>query len=310
MQLRRSLVLAMMGALLTSGAWAEAGSSELRALPIQEESGPHVSLGDITDNRTTGQHFARLEVEFKTEGEALAQAFAVAKPMITAAVDDTGRSLIKDDKKQDPIFWSLELQDKPRNSVQARSELLNPARKATSISFMGYVDVLNPKLDPAALYTVNELAAQAGKPLLPEAYQKNGLAITVMTKALADKMKQDKAQATPAKPDNPGQAMGEAFGAMFKSMFSGFFSMGENDLLFIVKDPQRQIAYLQVCDAQGVPLKQSGGRSMSQDETDGTVRYTLSFGAALPPGAQLKIYFATPKSTQRIPFRFENVRLP
>ncbi len=309
MPLRRSLVFTLMSVLLTGPVLAETGG-ELRAMPIPEETGTRVSLGDITDNRTTGQHFARLEIEFKTEGDALAQAFAVAKPVITGAVDDTGRSLLKDEKKQDPMFWSLELQDKPRNSVQARSELLNPARKATSISFTGYVDVLNPKLDPAALYTVNDLAAQAGKPLLPEAFQQAGLTLTVLTKALADKMKQDKAQAMPAKPENPGQAMGEAFGAMFKSMFSGFFSMGENDLLFVVKDPKRQIAYLQVCDAQGVPLKQSGGRSMSQDETDGTVRYTVSFGAPLPQGAQLKIYFATPKSTQRVPFRFENVRLP
>lgn len=294
---------------------AEDAAAGLRAMPIPEDNGVHVTLGDVTDDRRTGKNFARLELEIKTEGDALMDAFGVMKPVITAAVDDTGRSLIKDDKKADPMFWSFEAQDKPRRSVEARAELLNPARKATSISVMGQVTILNPKLDPASILTVTDLPAQAGKPLLPAAFQKTGMEITVMTKPLADKMKQEKAaaeaQKVAAKPgDAAGQALGQAFGKMFESMFSGFFTMGENDLLFVIKDPQRQIAALQVLDAEGKPIKTGGGRSMSQDEASGTTRYSLGFAAALPANAQLKIYFLTPKSGQQVPFKFENVRLP
>lgn len=287
----------------------------LRALPIPEDTGVQVTLGDVTDDRRTGKNFARLELEIKTEGDALLDAFGVTKPMITAAVDDTGRSLLKDEKKVDPMFWSFEAQDKPQRSVEARADLLNPARKATSISVMGQVTILNPKLDPASIYTVTDLLAQAGKPLLPAAFQKTGMEITVMTKVLADKMKQDKAaaeaQKAAAKPgEAAGRALGQAFGKVFESMFSGFFSMSENDLLFVIKDPQRQIAALQVVDAQGVVIKTGGGRSMSQDEANGTTRYTMSFASPLPANAQLKIYFLTPKSAQQVPFKFENVRLP
>lgn len=298
----------------------------LRAMTVTEETGLRVTMGEITDSRTTGKNFARLDVELKTEGEGLSQAFGAAKPVITAAVDDTGRSLMKDEKKLEPIFWSFQVFDKPQSSINERVELLNPARKATSVSFVGYADVLNPQHDPDSIYVVKDLAALAGKPLLPEAFQKAGLEITAMTKPLVDKMKQEKAQADAAQKaalaaqvkeagaqaagQAIGQAAGQAFGKMFESMFSGFFSMSENDVLFVVKDPKRQIAVLQLIDAAGVPLKTGGGRSMSQDEAKGTVNYTLSLASALPAGAQLKIYFATPKSMQRIPFKYESVRLP
>lgn len=307
---------ALLLSLVPGGAYAEDQAAGLRALPIPDDNGVQVTLGDVTDDRRTGKNFARLELEIKTEGDALLDAFGVMKPTITAAVDDTGRSLLKDEKKVDPMFWSFEAQDKPRRSVEARAELLNPARKATSISVMGQVTILNPKLDPASIYTVTDLLAQAGKPLLPAAFQKTGMEITVMTKVLADKMKQDKAaaeaqKAAAAKPgEAAGQALGQAFGKAFESMFSGFFSMSENDLLFVIKDPQHQIAALQVVDAQGAVIKTGGGRSMSQDEANGTTRYTMSFSSPLPANAQLKIYFLTPKSAQQVPFKFENVRLP
>ena len=304
-----AMVLAQQGAL----------APVLRATPVAEQAGLNVKMGDITDSRTTGNFFAELKIDLKTEGDALSQAFGVTKPVITAAVDDTGRSLLKDDKKNEPLFWTFEILDNRRTSVESQVSLLNPLRKATSISFMGYVDVLTPERDPVSLYVVKNFMAQAGKPLLPKAFQKTGLEITLMTKPLMDKMKQErervKAQTEAQKAvgnsaANAGQAMGEAFGKIFESMFSGFFSMGENDLLFIVKDPQRRMATLQVVDAAGVPLKASGSRSMSQDEANGTVNYTLGFAAALPANAQLKVYFATPKSIQRVPFKYESVRLP
>lgn len=315
------LVLAAIAVLpLSSPAFAQnAVTSTLRAEPIAEETGLRVTLGDLTDNRTTGKHFARLEVELKTEGDQLQQAFGAVKPVITAAVDDTGRSLLKTDKQPDPMFWGFEIMDKTRTSLDDRVEMLNPARRATSVSFAGYVDVLYPARDPSAIYVVKDVLAQAGKPLLPESFRQAGMEISLLTKPLADKMKQEqevaKAAAEAAKKSgnvaaDASKVMGEAFGKMFQTMFSGFFSMGDNDLLFVIKDPKQQIAFLQVEDAAGVPIKNGGGRSMSRDEQEGTVRYSVSYSSALPAGAVLKIYFATPKSLQRVPFKFESQRLP
>lgn len=294
-------------------------TTELRAVPVAEETGLRVTLGDMTDSRTTGKHFARLEVELKTEGDELTQALGAVKPVITAAVDDTGRSLLKTDKQPDPMFWGFELMEKGRTSLNDRVEMLNPARKATSVSFAGYVDVLYPARDPAAIHVVKDVLAQAGKPLLPASFGQSGLEISLLTKPLADKLKQEqeaaKAAAEAAKKSgntaaDAGKAMGDAFGKMFQSMFSGFFTMGDNDLLFIIKDPKQQIAFLQLEDAAGAPIKSGGGRSMSRDEQAGTVRYSVGFSSPLPAGAALKIYFATPKSLQRIPFKFESQRLP
>ncbi len=321
--MRRYSLLAVLVAVtlpLTLPAYAQAtATAELRAVPVTEETGLRVTLGDMTDSRTTGKHFARLEVELKTQGDELPQAFGAIKPVITAAVDDTGRSLLKTDKQPDPMYWGFEVMEKGRTSLDDRVEMLNPARKATSVSFAGYVDVLYPARDSASVYVVKDVLAQAGKPLLPTSFAQSGLEISLLTKPLADKMKQEqevaKAAAEAAKKSgnaaaDAGKAMGDAFGKMFQSMFSGFFSMGENDLLFVIKDPKQQIAFLQVEDAAGAPIKSGGGRSMSRDEQAGTVRYSVSYNSPLPAGAVLKIYFATPKSLQRIPFKFESQRLP
>lgn len=289
-----------------------ARAQTLKAVPLQE-TGVQASLGDITDSRTTGKFFEYLRIEVKLSGEALETAFGATKPVITEAVDDTGRSLVKDDAQSGPLFWDLQVNDTKKNSLDNSADLLNPARRATTISLIGYVDVLEPQADPASIVAIKNFTAMAGQSLLPKGAGKNGVEITVLTKPLADKMKQEKAAAAEKKAEATSPSVDEtlqqAFGKAFEALFSGFLRMGDNDLLFEIKDPERQIAYLQVVDASGTAIK-SGSRTFSQDKESGVYSYSVGFNAAVPADAQLKIYFATPKSRIHIPFKFENVALP
>jgi hypothetical protein len=287
-------------------------AQSLKAVPIQE-TGVRVALGDLTDSRTTGKFFQYLRIEVKLSGESLQTAFGATKPVITEAVDDTGASLVKADQQKEPLFWTLQLNEAKKVSLDQSADLLNPARRATTISLIGYVDVLQPQLDPSSVYVVKDFPAMAGQSLAPKDSGKRGVAITVLTKPLADKVKQEKADTAQKNADaaSPSidQAMQQAFGKIFESLFAGFMRMGDNDLLFVIKDPDSQIAFLQVTDENGTPLK-SSSRTMSQDKENGSVNYSVGFNAAVPPTAQLKIYFATPKSLLHVPFRFENAPLP
>ena len=287
-------------------------AQSLKAVPIQD-TGVNIALGDITDSRTTGKFFEYLRIEMKLNGAAVETSFGATKPVITEAVDDTGRSLVKSEARKDPLFWTLQLNDAKKTSLDQSTDLLNPARRATTISMIGYVDVLTPQADPDAVYTITNFAASAGQSLAPKEVAKRGVEITVLTKPLADKMKQDKAAAAEKKadaaPPSADQAISQAFGKAFESLFSGFLRMGDNDLLFVVKDPQSQIAYIQIADETGAPLK-TGSRSVSQDPDSGVYDYSVGLSAPVPATAQLKLYFATPKSLIHVPFKFENVPLP
>jgi hypothetical protein len=284
----------------------------LKAVPVQE-SGVNVALGDITDSRTNGKFFQYLRIEVKLSGAALETAFGATKPVITEAVDDTGRSLVKSEERKDPLFWTLQLNESKKTSLEQSTDLLNPARRATTISMIGYVDVLQPQADPDSIYTIKSFPASAGQLLAPKEVAKRGVEITVLTKPLAEKMKQEKAAAaektTDAAPPNASEVLGQAFGKAFESLFAGFLRMGDNDLLFVVKDPQGQVAYIQIADENGAPLK-TGSRTMSQDKDSGTYNYSVGLSAPVPATAQLKLYFATPKSLLHVPFKFENTPLP
>ena len=284
----------------------------LKAVPLQDTGDVHVALGDITDSRTTGKFFEYLRIELKLSGAAIETAFGATKPLIAEAVDDTGRSLVKDDAKKEPLFWTLQLNDAKKNSIDDTVDLLNPVRRATTFSALGSIDVLKPEADPDSVYTVKNFVSLAGQSLAPKDAAKRGFEITVLTKPLADKVNREKAADAAKKAEaSPSidQALQQAFGTAFKALFSGFLRMGDNDLLFVIKDPDRQIAFLQVVDESGAPLK-TGMRSFSQDQDSGTYDYSLGFNAAVPPAAQLKVYFATSKSVLHVPFKFENVPLP
>ena len=302
--------LAIGGALLLAP--LDLAAQSLKAVPIQE-AGVSVALGDITDSRTNGKFFQYLRIEVKLSGTALETAFGATKPVITEAVDDTGRSLVKSEERKDPLFWTLQLNESKKTSLEQSTDLLNPVRRATTISMIGYVDVLQPQADPDSIYTIKNFPASAGQLLVPKEVARRGVEVTVLTKPLADKMKQEKAAAAEKKaeasPPSAGDALGQAFGKAFESLFAGFLRMGDNDLLFVVKDPQSQIAYLQIADENGAPLK-TGSRSMSHDKDSGTYNYSVGFNAAVPATAQLKIYLATPKSLIHVPFKFENTPLP
>jgi hypothetical protein len=68
----------------------------------QEQSPPpiQISVGDVTDNRTTGIFNSECKVELKFIGDAAADAQSVRRVLLTEATDTTGRNLIPKSEDQ------------------------------------------------------------------------------------------------------------------------------------------------------------------------------------------------------------------
>src|SRR5882762_5151942 len=58
-----------------------------------------VSVGDVTDNRTTGSFNSECKIELKFTGDAAADASSVRQVRVTKAVDELGRDLVPKEKE-------------------------------------------------------------------------------------------------------------------------------------------------------------------------------------------------------------------
>ena len=97
------------------------------AAALPGPAGVTVTAGDITDRRRNDNTFAGLEVELKLAGEA-GGGVRGARAVLQKAVDDTGRSLLKE-KEKTPDFEKSSGDDPPILKLDLR----NPARRAAKI---------------------------------------------------------------------------------------------------------------------------------------------------------------------------------
>jgi hypothetical protein len=257
-----------MGALLLACLACAPALAQTAGTPV------NVTLGDITDSRTTGQFFKELKVEFKLGGDAVFDAFSIGTPVFTTAKDDTGRSLLKDDKTES-LLWTMQPRQKKADTETATAELVNPARKASTVTLEGTIPVYSPSRDPAAIVTLQKVSAYFGKPIAI----KGGGSLTFKGKE---------------KDKNP------ISGAMFGMG-------GGNGVEFQLSDPKGQLVRMEFLSADGKVIEIVG---RSRFTINGVDSYSYSFKEPLPEDASLKVYFATPKSMLNVPFKFDSVALP
>src|SRR5438445_8971118 len=85
------------------------------------------SVGDVTDNRTTGSFNSECKIEVKFTGDAAADATSVRNVRVTKAVDELGRDLVL--KEKDNLFSSSSFGGR-NNTLKAEVKLRNPSRNA------------------------------------------------------------------------------------------------------------------------------------------------------------------------------------
>jgi len=273
------------------------------ALPIatnaQTPSPPpiQVSVGDVTDNRSTGTFGSECKVELKLTGDAAADAQSVRRVQLTDATDSTGRDLIP--KKDDEMGSHFMNFGQTSGTLSTEVKLRNPSRNATAIKMLkGQVELFNPTEANGGLLTIKGILQHPAEPVQNPALAKYNIQLMYLTKEAYDaKKKAIESQ------QNGDQKLGAAFGELFKGMFGGMMSDSKNSIELYINDPDKRIIDLKFADGQGKELKSN--QSWSTDNFKST-----SFETPPPADTQLKIQLATPESLKTYSFQVENIALP
>ena len=258
-----------------------------------------VTLGDVTDKRTTGKFFAECEVELRFTGDLLADSLGVHTIHVKTAVDDTGRDLIPKEKSSTPFFQANKT---GQSSVEQKVTLRNPARSAKSIRLLeGDGEVFSPTVENGGIVTVKDFMKQPGQPLGNPAFQKAGVTIMYITKEVAEAKKKKQQEEQTKAAAQEGGAFGQAIASAFGGMFGGMG--GENGVQLLIEDPNDHVVEIEFHDGAGKKINTRG--SMSSGQMHG-----YSFAQLPGPDTQLVIYLATPAATKVVLFKLENIPLP
>ena len=267
--------------------------TEKSPTPIQ------ASVGEVTDNRTTGLFNAECKLELKFTGDAAADAVKVRQVNIIEAKDELGRDLIL---KQDDNFTSSFNSARSGNSVKYELRLRNPSRNATTIKLLkGEVELFSPTEANGGLLTIKNVLQHPAEAIANPELAKYGIQLMYLTKETYEaKKKELEAQ---QKSGTGGGQFGEAFSGMFSGMSGGMGGNSKNAIQMYVKDPKKAVISLKFADGAGKPLKNRGSWS-------GNDFHSTSFDAPPPPDTQLVLELATDESVKSFPFKLENIPLP
>jgi hypothetical protein len=182
-----------------------------------------VTVGDVSDQRSTGEFSARLEIKLLLSGAELADVKGM-RLKVSSATDDTGKNLA-DEKIQrmfadefKPLEEPFGAGPKKKGEFEAAIDLTNPERAAKTVKLSGKLELMSPKADPTSVVTAS-LAKDAGKPLTNPAMKAAGVEITLQA------------------------PKGDELG-------------------YKIKDPKGKVAAVEFCAADGKPLKTNGTSSM------------------------------------------------
>jgi hypothetical protein len=259
----------------------------------------NASVGDVSDNRTTGSFSSECKLELKFTGDAASDAAAVHQVRINKAIDDLGRDLARSDSQDS--FHSFD--SSPRNGVlKTQLRLRNPSRNAATIKFVnGEVELFSPTAANGGVLTIKDILKHPAEPVQNSALKKYGVEVVYLTKESYEAKKKKIQEQQKADADGK---LGEAFGELFKGMFGGMMGAdSKNSVKLYVKDPEKRVVDVEFQDANGKALKTGSSWSM------GELRQ-IEFKSPPPPDAQLQIHLATPEALQTFAFKLENVPLP
>jgi hypothetical protein len=271
-----------------------------------------VSIDSILDRRTTRDFpGSDLSITLKLEGED-AGAVQSARARLTAASDDTGKSLIQSAAEaiQGADRWEEAREQGPPTP---RVHLASPSRKAKSLAAVeGVLETYLPSRDPAGTVKIEKVMGKKDKPLTVPALASRGVRVQVISKAGLEKEKKaaeakKKAEAAKKKPkqgESGLEEMAGAMGDMLASMFERLFmTAGDNDLILKVEDPGKKIFSFDLVGADGKPIQSYGTMDV---ESYRIVRML----EPIPPTATLQVRLKTPRSFGELPFTLSNVKLP
>jgi hypothetical protein len=276
------------------------------ALALQAQS-VRVSTGTIEDRRTTGRFFGGLEVELKLTGDDLADAKAV-RIQLKKAEDETGQDLMTERSAEG------DFQDAAQT---LRLNLKNPSRKASALrEVSGELQLFTPGKDPAATAVVDRFMSRMDKAVTSPALKSAKIDLKLVSpkayranaqKAQAEMEKEMEKHKAEMEKEAAKEGMGtkeiEALMGLAQGLMGMMGDVGDNDLIFEVKDEQGRLFDIEVVNKAGEKIDRRGSM------TSGGLRI-LNFGEKIPADARLRVLIRTDKAVVKSPFALKEVALP
>jgi len=268
-----------------------------------------VSVDQVSDRRTTGDHFKGLHVDLLIQGYDLEQALGVLPPRMDKAESDFGRSLTKEAMVNAKLFRFESTGGKSEHTIQLK--LKNPRRQAQTVTLAGTVPVVTSSEHPDAKLAVADFLGKAGEPLTAPVLAKRGIEVTYFTKrqfeARQERAKAARQQARERNED-PARAVAEEMGEFLAVALGGMFGMSRaHDLNLIIVDPDNEILRIAVHGADGEPIEKTGKFASRLPEQG--LRAGIDFNSPLPEDGRLVLLFEHDSTLVEVPFE-ETVNLP
>ena len=226
-----------------------------------------VTVGEISDKRTTGKFFSGLEIKLLVAGKEMAKVKGM-KVTIEKATDDTGKNLLDGKKsgfREDefaPLQEPFGSQPKVADSFETEVNLANPPRTAKTVSVSGKIELLSPDADPASVITA-DLSKTAGKALDDATLKAAGVEIT-------------------------------------------FEKPKDDSISYKIQDPNKKVAAIEFCGADGKPLKSNGSSSFG---FGATMNRSVNI-QNLPAQVSASIQLLTDKAVITVPVKLDGIKLP
>lgn len=148
------------------------------------------SVGDVTDNRTTGSFNSECKVELKFTGDAASDAGSVRQVRLIEAKDEVGRDLIL--KNDDDISSRSFNSGNSSGALKADVKLRNPSRNATTIKILkGEVELFTPTEANGGLLTIKSVLKTPAEPIKNAALEKYGIQLMYLTKETYEAKKKE-----------------------------------------------------------------------------------------------------------------------
>jgi hypothetical protein len=252
-------------------------------------------VNEVKDTRTTGEFFGGLEMDLKPVGDDLSDVYSL-RPLITKALDDSGRNLMADDTKKTEF---AKMDRSGRSTI--RIKLKNPARKASVIKELsGELEMFVPGRDRKSTSVITNFLSKTGRKLSDPALKDAHVDIAILTKAEYDKIaKRAKEEQSAAAAKELGDAMVKAFSTLFGSLME----VGENSIILSIKDTEKKVIDIEFFDVSGEKIENQGSMTMADTKV-------FQFDKPMPKDARMKIFLATSKSLVRVPFTLTDIALP
>jgi hypothetical protein len=278
-------------------------SLALFALAADAQQKTDVTVTQVADRRSKG-FFSELMLTLQLP-KVQSSEVAASRVFVTAATDDSGKSLLDPEAGEPEFEWNQRamMKDAPPMPATVAVKLENPERKATRVKDVrGEIELYLPGKDPNSIAEVAQFVTQPGKTLSHKALKANGVEITILSAAQIEAERKKRADAKKKEYVEMGFT-GEDLESMLKSAVEGLLGVEESELLVRIKDPQKRIQEIGYVDGSGEV------KMVSRTEEEGLTRLS-TWGGKPERDWKMRVSMKTPKNVVRYAFALSDIPLP